>query len=76
MSSVILHAVCPRTKKKAAKRFPVHKETLHHSQLRYARIACCDKAMRRVPWRRRGTTTKLCLHDGPRWPRWAIGPSL
>ena len=24
-------ATCPRTKKEAAKRFPVHKETRHHS---------------------------------------------
>ena len=46
---VIHRAVCPRTKKEAAKRFPVHKETLHHSQLRCARIACCDRAMRHAP---------------------------
>ena len=68
-SGVLRRAVCPRTKKEVAKKFTVRKKTLHRSQHRHVKIACCGRAMRHLPWQRRDTKIQLHLHDGSRWPR-------
>ena len=49
----------PCAKKEAAKKSLVHKKMLPRSQ------HLCDKTVRRLRWRRVGTKTRLCLHDGP-----------
>ena len=57
---VIRHAVCPRTKKEAAKKFPDHRKTLMHSPHHHV------KTTHRLPWRCMGTKTRFHRHDGIR----------